>query len=211
MRGLLGAGLGVIGLIALVTIERTGNARGRAFWKAFTSAGFVICALERGVSGRYDALVLAGLGFGLIGDVLLAVRGRNAFLAGMAGFAFGHALYAVAFASLSQEPFPRVSIALIGLIGCGVLAWLWPHLGRMRVPVAVYVAVIALMLVAVTGTLRLENPARWLIVGGAALFALSDVLVARERFVESVQINRTLGLPMYYAGQFLIAFSIGAF
>jgi uncharacterized membrane protein YhhN len=193
--------MGAVGLIGLIAITITGHIQARVIWKALASVGFVICALEQGVSGRYGTLVLAGLAFGFVGDVLLGLRGRRPFLAGMIAFALGHGLYAVAFASLrAAEPFPGVSIALIGLIACGTLAWLWPHLGRMRVPVAVYV-----------GTLILDNPARWLVALGAALFAVSDVFVARERFVTAESVNQFLGLPLYYAAQFLIAFSVASF
>jgi uncharacterized membrane protein YhhN len=212
MAGFLSVGLGVIGLIALLISERLENPRARIGWKTFTSACFIVCAVRQGITGSYDVLVLAGLVFGFLGDVLLALRGQKTFLAGMIAFAFGHALYAVAFVTLgASEPFPRASIALIGLVSCGVLAWLWPHLGKMRVPVAVYVTIIAIMLIAASGTLKLKEPQRWMIIFGAAFFAVSDVFVARNRFIDPGFTNKLFGLPLYYVGQFLIAFSVGFF
>jgi uncharacterized membrane protein YhhN len=212
MTGFLSVGLGVIGLIGLLIFERLENPRVRLAWKTFTSACFIACAVWQGITGRYDVLVLAGLVFGFLGDVLLGLRGQKMFLAGMIAFAVGHALYAVAFVTLGAfDPFPRASIALIGLVGCGVLAWLWPNLGKLRVPVAVYVTIIGIMLIAASGTLRLEEPQRWFLVVGAALFAVSDVFVARNRFVDPGFTNKLLGLPLYYAGQFLIALSVGFF
>jgi len=44
---------------------------------------------------------------------------------------------------------------------------------------------------------------------GAILFYLSDLFVARHRFMKQEFVNRLLGLPLYYSGQFLLAFSIG--
>jgi uncharacterized membrane protein YhhN len=44
---------------------------------------------------------------------------------------------------------------------------------------------------------------------GAVAFYFSDVFVARDRFMKKEFLNRLVGLPMYYAGQFLIAFSLG--
>jgi uncharacterized membrane protein YhhN len=214
MAGFLGVGLGLIGLVALLVSERSGNSRARLAWKTFTSACFILSALSQGIAGRYDVLVLAGLAFGFLGDVLLALRGQSVFLVGMVAFAVGHALYAVAFVTLGAlEPFPMASTALVGLIECGVLAWLWPHLGNMRAPVAVYVTIIALMLIAASGTLtlKLAGQGRWLIASGAAFFAISDVFVAQNRFVGSGFSNKLVGLPVYYAGQFLIAFSVGFF
>jgi uncharacterized membrane protein YhhN len=47
---------------------------------------------------------------------------------------------------------------------------------------------------------------RWIfLVGGAVLFFVSDVAVARDRFVEPSWKNRAWGLPAYYAGQLLLA------
>ncbi len=43
----------------------------------------------------------------------------------------------------------------------------------------------------------------------ALSFYVSDVFVARDRFLKEEFINRLVGLPMYYAGQFLLAFSVG--
>lgn len=45
---------------------------------------------------------------------------------------------------------------------------------------------------------------------GAVLFYLSDLAVARDRFVKSSFLNRALGLPTYYLGQLLLAFTIGS-
>jgi hypothetical protein len=44
---------------------------------------------------------------------------------------------------------------------------------------------------------------------GALSFYVSDVFVARQRFVKSAFLNRLIGLPLYYGGQFMLAFSVG--
>jgi hypothetical protein len=43
---------------------------------------------------------------------------------------------------------------------------------------------------------------------GALGFYVSDVFVARQRFLKSEIVNRLIGLPLYYGGQFLLAFSV---
>ena len=48
----------------------------------------------------------------------------------------------------------------------------------------------------------------WLIPAGALAFALSDIAVARERFVAPGPINKVWGLPLYYLGQVLLALSV---
>lgn len=57
---------------------------------------------------------------------------------------------------------------------------------------------------------------RWLTVSGkmmvfwgAVSFYFSDVFVARDRFLRPEFFNRLIGLPLYYCGQFLLAFSAG--
>ena len=46
------------------------------------------------------------------------------------------------------------------------------------------------------------------IVSGATLFAISDLFVARNRFVKAESINRIIGLPIYYIAQLMLAYSI---
>jgi uncharacterized membrane protein YhhN len=43
---------------------------------------------------------------------------------------------------------------------------------------------------------------------GAALFYLSDLAVARQRFVAPGFENKLIGLPLYYAGQLLLASAV---
>jgi uncharacterized membrane protein YhhN len=56
---------------------------------------------------------------------------------------------------------------------------------------------------------ELKLSGRWLVFVGALNFYLSDVFVARQRFLKTEFVNRLIGLPLYYSGQFLLAFSIG--
>ena len=50
-----------------------------------------------------------------------------------------------------------------------------------------------------------------MVFSGALFFYISDIFVARNRFLKLEFFNRLIGLPLYYAGQFLLAFSIGLF
>ena len=67
------------------------------------------------------------------------------------------------------------------------LTWLRPHLGDMRGPVYAYVAVISVMTALAGGAAM--NDATWSVPVGAVLFYLSDVFVARDRFVTPSPIN----------------------
>jgi hypothetical protein len=61
----------------------------------------------------------------------------------------------------------------------------------------------------VIGDDRLALTGRVIVFIGAASFYFSDVFVARDRFLKPEFLNRLLGLPLYYLGQYLLAFSVG--
>jgi uncharacterized membrane protein YhhN len=89
------------------------------------------------------------------------------------------------------------------------LQWLWPRLGSMRIPVVGYMlAIVAMMIGAIAVARAGSLPTRTCLVAGAALFFASDLAVARDKFVEHSFTNRAWGLPAYYAGQLLIAWSV---
>jgi len=52
--------------------------------------------------------------------------------------------------------------------------------------------------------------APWMIPVGALMFTASDIAVVRDRFVAPGFANRLWGLPLYYAAQLIIAWSIMA-
>jgi uncharacterized membrane protein YhhN len=182
--------------------------------KGALSALFVLVALLASAARPdYHVLVLAGLVLGLTGDICLALPGAGAFRAGLAAFLLGHLLYVAAFVRLAPwaawlDPW----LALPGLAALAVFLWLRPHAGRMLIPVTLYIAAISLMLAGAWAVFRLETTApagAWCVLAGALFFYLSDLCVARQRFVSEGFGNRLLGLPLYYAGQFLLAWSVG--
>jgi uncharacterized membrane protein YhhN len=100
----------------------------------------------------------------------------------------------------------------IGLTISGlVFFYLRPHLGSMLVPVIAYIIIITAMVIGaftVLGDTALHSMGRFMVIFGAASFYISDLFVARDRFLKTEFANRLLGLPLYYAGQFLLAFSV---
>jgi uncharacterized membrane protein YhhN len=101
---------------------------------------------------------------------------------------------------------------VIFIIGAWIYLWLRPHLGTMNIPVLIYSIVISIML---TGAWTIfcaggQSPsARIMVCAGALSFYISDIFVARDRFLKKEFLNRFIGLPLYYVGQFLLAFSVG--
>lgn len=173
----------------------------RAICKVGASLAFVLLGAARGAHTPFGRWVLAGLVLSLVGDAILLSARRSAFLAGLTAFLLAHLAYAAAFAPLALTPL-RIAAPLAGALVL-VLLWLWPRLDGMRGPVVVYALVISGMLYLALGVGRTEVRL------GALLFYLSDLFVARDRFVRPGTANRLVGLPLYYAGQLLLAAAVG--
>jgi uncharacterized membrane protein YhhN len=209
-------GLGFFLLPGLLYFEKKDSRSGRIVTKSLLSLLFVITVfLQPGFHEPLTRNLKVGLILCLGGDVFLALPGLKWFRAGLAAFLLGHVFYIVAFQGL--VPFSdwlSPGDFLILVISLGACRWLWPHLGTMRIPVLAYVTVITLMVFGawtVFQTPGLPTPGKVLIFWGAILFYLSDLAVARDQFIKKAFSNRLIGLPLYYTGQFLLAFSPGFF
>jgi len=133
-------------------------------------------------------------------------------MAGLVSFLTGHVLYSVEFFTLASPGTMSLIIATLCLVISGrVFVWLRPHLEMMTIPVIAYVVIISVMVIgaaSLIGNGQLDYTGRALAFCGAILFYFSDIFVARHRFVKKEYMNRLIGLPMYYAAQFMLAFSI---
>lgn len=206
--------LAVILLAGLLRFEKTGNQNGKLPTKTLLSCLFIFTALvQTHPIPVYFYILLLGLIFCLGGDVFLALPQEKMFLLGLVSFLLGHVFYVICFfyaADLSQWTWIG---CLVGLIVSGpVFFWLRSHLGVLLIPVIAYIIVITVMVVGawtVFGDAKLNYTGRLPVFLGAVSFYLSDLFVARDRFIKSEFTNRLIGLPMYYFGQFLLAFSVG--
>ncbi len=206
--------LAIFTLAGLLYAEKTGKRQLVYVFKPLTSLLFILTALSGGLTGDYAIRLFIGLVLCLIGDVALIPKSRTWFLVGLVAFLLGHIAYILAFNSLTWfAALNMLIVALIVLTSSFVLYKFWPHLGSMRIPVAAYVIVISLMVWsawAVFFDAALPLQARLLIALGATCFYFSDVSVALNTFVRPSFTTRAWGLPLYYLGQFLLAFSIAA-
>ena len=206
--------LAIILLIGLLYFEKTGNQRGKLPTKSLLSGLFILTALiqDHPLPGYYY-LLLTGLIFCMGGDVFLALPQKQMFFYGLVSFLLGHVFYVIGFFYVAEVSEWTGMGCLAGLLVSGlVFRWLRPHLGDMRVPVIAYIIVITVMLIGawtVVGDASLAVTGRHIVFVGAAAFYVSDLFVARERFLRTEFTNRLIGLPMYYCGQFLLAFSVG--
>jgi uncharacterized membrane protein YhhN len=201
--------LTLLGSPALLVAERAGSLRGVLVIKPVTALGFVLVAWAQGALTHTPGQVLfVGMLLGFVGDVFLIFKhDKRMFLVGLVAFLLGHLAYVVAFALRGVDG-RAVLTALVplGLVAVGVGRWLWPHAGRLRGPVLAYIAVITAMVAAAIGAVAAGDTVMLLL--GATLFYLSDLGVARERFVEKAFVNKLVGQPLYFAGQLLLAWYV---
>jgi uncharacterized membrane protein YhhN len=148
-------------------------------------------------------LMIAGLLFSAVGDVLLQFDGL--FIFGMAGFAAAHVCYVTFFvrsgalANLRTKWWiPAGYLAL----WIALTAWLWSGLGDLQIPVAAY----SLLLFS-TGATSAGLSGRTGL--GGLLFVLSDSLIALRIADEATYDRLPLGgvwvMVTYLAAQFLLA------
>ena len=203
------------GLLAgLLYCEKKQILKAKLAVKTALSALFILTAVvQPHPIDSYYWLILLGLIFCLGGDVFLALPQEKMFRFGLVSFLLGHVFYVVAFlyvAGINFWTFIGLTIGVI--ISGGVYFWLRPHLGSMKIPVLCYIMVITAMVVGAWTVLAaggLALAGRVLVFIGALGFYFSDIFVARQRFLKAEFFNRLVGLPLYYGGQFMLAFSVG--
>lgn len=193
-------------VVALVVAERWQRRVARALLKAVASLTFVATgALLLPLDASAGRWLLVGLVLSLLGDVALIAKGhKRLFLLGLGAFLAAHLAYAAAFVTFGMAwPHVLVAAGLLALAGALVGRRLARHVrGAMRGAVAGYVVAITAMVALAAGAHGAG--ARPTLLLGAALFYLSDLCVARERFVVRSTWNGTVGLPLYYAAQLLL-------
>jgi uncharacterized membrane protein YhhN len=158
--------------------------------------------------------IVAGLVFGLLGDVGLMLSDRRSdvadpyFLLGLGSFLLGHVCYVVGFVTRGVHPlFLLAGLMLVG----GISALTLPRVlsGARRagddhlvIPVAAYAVVLAVMVICAIGTGGILTTV------GALLFLGSDIVLAYDRFVAALARGPLLVIVSYHLGQLLIVLGL---
>lgn len=199
--------LTLIALSAYLVAEYTDSRRAKYVLKSIASAGFIGAAIASGALGSmYGLAILGALSLSWLGDFLLLFKNNSSFLAGLVAFLLAHIAYAVAFIIHGQDAvWALVVLCTLILPAIVVMLWLGAHLPtKMKVPVWSYIVVITIMLALAAGT-------RYTLISvGALAFYVSDISVARDRFIRTSFVNRLWGLPLYYLAQLLLAASVAS-
>ncbi|MDR0182466.1 lysoplasmalogenase [Lysobacter sp. UC] len=158
---------------------------------------------------RYRRWVLVGLVVSTAGDVFLMLP-VDAFVPGLASFLLAHVAYLVALHTRERLFAVRWPFALYALVAGVVLSQLWPGLpGELRVPVIVYVVVLAAMAAqALAVWWRRRDGVAIAGAWGGACFVLSDALLAWDRFVAPFAAASFAVLASYWLAQWALARSV---
>jgi len=199
----------LVSLAALMGGEYKQNIKVIAGAKTIASTAFIITAYRNGAfENLYGQLVFAALVLSWWGDVFLIPPSERIFKLGIFAFLLGHFGFAGAFISLGFDFGGAIfGLCAVLLIGSLVIRWLYPKLETgMRLPVIAYVFVISSMVVCACANFGATQRADILV--GATMFFVSDLAVARNRFVSEGFSNKIWGLPLYYGAQLVLAYSI---
>jgi len=179
------------------------------FFKPVTTILIVRYALLalNGLEDRRGLLVIAGLGFALLGDIFLLYPKR--FVLGLASFLVTHLCYSVAFfTGFSTTGIVFIALPLL-LYAVGFYLFLLPKLSNLKFPVLIYTFSIILMVYqAAERYVALRDEASLIAFIGAILFMLSDSVLAINKFKRPFKQADAFVLATYYAAQWLIAFSL---
>ena len=179
-------------------------------FKPLTMVFIILLALqgERPDASLYKYAILAGLGFSLVGDIFLMLPLKRV-IAGLASFLVAHLCYIVAFSAGIRLGVSGFLPALFLLYVIIMFVVLFPHLGKMKLPVLVYELVIVMMAWrAVERWAQIGDTGALLALAGAILFVISDSVWATNRFVRRYTSAQALILSSYFCAQWLIALSV---
>ncbi|MHA7834114.1 MAG: lysoplasmalogenase family protein [Algiphilus sp.] len=178
--------------------------------KPLAAISFVVAALYWGAwESTYGKTLLFGLCLGAVGDVLLIPRWHaRTFMGALNLFLLSHVAYVIAFAALPLHG-GAAALTAAAVVGTGIALafWLLPQISEdLRTAVLTYFGVVGVMLV--TAVSACWAGASALIAIGALGLFVSDVAMARERFVCASPLNRLVGMPVYFASQMVLAASV---
>ncbi|MCY9529004.1 lysoplasmalogenase [Paenibacillus alvei] len=201
----------VTGMIHLATLSLNSSVLNWIF-KLLPMVLIIVLAVSSQPADKlkmYKVLIVSGLIFSIAGDALLLNNGNEWFMFGLLSFLVGHLFYVAAM--IRRWEFSLLT--LVCVVPIGLYSWLigWQlHNGIMTnsdnsalwLSVAIYVSVISVM----CWTAIMSR--NWHATVGAILFAVSDSILAWNKFVSAVPASGIWIMLTYFAAQLFIAGSI---
>lgn len=170
----------------------------------------------KSVSNGIAKWVLLALIFSLTGDVLLMFQDKNPdfFLFGLSAFLLAHIFYIMFFhqVRVREKIKPNIWFLLVVVLYyAGLIVWLSPYLGEMKLPVRIYGLVISFMFMLAMHMSAIKNKGAggWMM-WGALLFVISDSVLAINQFYQSFEGAGVLIMLTYgFAQLFIVKGAIG--
>ena len=154
--------------------------------------------------------VLFALLFSFAGDVLLMFQAKKEifFLLGLSAFLIAHIFYIIFFhhirlkEGVKSNPWLLVPVVVYY---AGLIYFLSPYLGEMKLPVRIYGIVISFMFMLAMHMLFIKNKiaGKWMMIG-ALLFIISDSVLAINKFYQPFEIAGVLIMLTYGLAQLFI-------
>ncbi len=203
--------------LSALSVECAANAFG-VYWLQFLSKPslmallFVYFAANTRRFGGLKYFVFAALFFSWLGDVFLLIEKRHDFLFvfGLAAFLIAHVCYLIFFYRIAgknraRPEIKRLPTAIVLIYSVLFYVKLLPNLSVLRIPVLIYVLIIGGMLIASFRAFDFEKQRfGWIVLAGTLLFAVSDSVLAINRFLFPIPLGSVLVMLTYSLGQLLI-------
>jgi uncharacterized membrane protein YhhN len=200
------AGLGVAHLVAYYGGQRAlaGILKPLPIWLL----AWVVSTGGGAAGPTYVGLVAVGLVLSSVGDVSLVFP--EGFIAGLSAFLLAHCCYVAAFAGgAGASHAGLLALPVLVVLAGAMVAYLWPHIARLRIPVVVYVAALATMVWCAIARAGMPSPPAGALVAaaGAVSFLVSDGVLSIDRFARPFAGAHAVVMVTYYLAQTLIAAS----
>jgi len=171
--------------------------------------GFAVYAYKRFPSRNS---LLTALAFSWVGDIVLlfADIAEIYFILALASFLISHLIYCTLFnkqkaVEIRNNIVFRIGCLIILLYVVGMISFLLPTLGTLKVPVIIYAFVISTMLLfAFNGFLSWSKPGNKYVFYGAVTFIISDSILAINKFYTPIQKGSFFIMVTYLVAQYLI-------
>lgn len=191
-----------------------------AIFKGLASLCFVAIGIINSDGTSIEKLIVIGLIFGFVADVLLNLRhvfkekGKLVFLVGILVFLIGHIIYLAAIIPLNNNLIMCIIISVV--LTTLLMIWIFSKVTAekaFKIFGIIYIGTIVLLnVVAISNmfTNTLINPSFARVFSlGAILFLISDIVLILNTFgSQSKLAMRITNIGLYYIGQILIAISL---
>ena len=163
-----------------------------------------------GMKQTLSLYTLLALVFSLLGDIFLLFDQISAtfFVLGLGSFLLAHICYAFCF-YLQRSSRIRLDFWIMTLLltsyGVALYSILYIHLGNIKIPVALYILFILLMVItAYNRKGNVSDKGFFLVFIGALSFIISDSLLAINKFLIPLPYSNFLVMGTYATAQYLI-------